>query len=95
MSSFELRGVDLYDAHRHRVATSRGTAIYDGNNQRVATLRGNEIFDTDERRLASVRGTFIYDNTDTIVGSLADVQKSIKGAAVGVLHAALWYCFAR
>jgi|GEM_PF-883510 len=95
MGRFEIRGQDLYDAYQRRIATARGWAIFDGNNQRIATIRGDELYDMDERIMATLRGSDIYDADSTKVGSLSDVQDSIKGAVVGVLHAALWYCFVR
>lgn len=95
MSRYEIRGQDLYDPHRRKIATTRGQAIYDGDNQRVAVIRGDDLFDTEERRMATLRGSDIYDAESIKVGSLSDVQDSIKGAAVGVMDVALWYCFVR
>jgi len=95
MSKYEIRGQDLYDPHHRKVATTRGRAIYDGNNQRIAVIRGDDLYDTEERRMAFLRGLDIYDADSVKVGSLSDVRDSIKGAAVGVVDVALWYCFVR
>jgi hypothetical protein len=95
MSRYELRGHDLYDTHRRRIATARGLAIYDGNNQRIGVVRGDDLYDTEERRMATLRGSDIFDSDSMKVGSLSDVQDSIKGAEVGVMDVALWYCFVR
>jgi hypothetical protein len=95
MSKFEIRGHDLYDSHFHRIATVRGFAIYNGDNKRVATIRGHDLLDADERIMATVRGSDIFDAGNVKVGSLADVQKSIRGAVEGIMHVAMWYCFVR
>lgn len=95
MNKHEIFGRDLYDAQQRIIATARGKEIYDSNNRRVATIRGDEVFDTDQRMIATVRGSDIYDAGCTKVGTFTDVQKSIEGAAVGILHVALWYCFVR
>jgi hypothetical protein len=95
MSKFQIRGPDLYDSHLRLIATVRGHAIYDGNNQRVASIRGHELLDADERIMATVRGSDIYDAGSIKVGSLSDVQKSIRGAVEGIMHVAMWYCFVR
>ncbi len=86
MSKFEIRGRDLYDAHHHRIATARGMAIYNGDNQRVASIRGDELLDADERKMATVRGSDIYDADSKKVGSLSDVQESIRGALAEIMH---------
>ena len=95
MGKFEIFGRDLYDAHHHRIATARGLAIYNADNQRVASIRGDELLDSDERIMATVRGSEIYDADSKKVGSLADVQESIRGAVAGIVHVAMWYCFVR
>lgn len=95
MNRYEKRGHDLYDPHHRRIATARGLAIYDGDNQRIGVVRGDDLYDTEERIMATVRGSDIFDADSMKVGSLSDVQGSIKGAEVGVMDVALWYCFVR
>ena len=95
MSRHEIRGRDLYDAHEHRIATSRGKTIFDDSNNAVATIEGEALYDTQGRRMAWVDGSDIYDSDGLKVGTFSDVQNSIRGAADGILHAGFWYCFVR
>ena len=92
---YEIRGGNLYDSHLHTIAKTRGGTIFDGNNQMVASIRGDELYDTDGRKMVTLRGSHIYDSKRVKIGSLADVEESIKGAVAGILHVALWYCFVR
>jgi len=95
VSKYEIRGRDLYNAHQHRIATSRGRTVLDGDNRRVATMNGDELYDTEGRKMATLRGSDIFDSDNKKVGSFSDVQRSIKGAGEGILHVAFWYCFVR
>lgn len=95
MSRFEIRGGDLYDAHQHKIASSRGKAIFDGDNRRIAVTNGDELYDTQGRKMATARGSEIYDADDKKVGTFSDVQESIKGAVEGIRHIAFWFCFVR
>ena len=95
MNMHTMFGSGLYDAHNRRIAVVRGEDIYDGDNRRVATIRGKYLFDSDNRKMMTLRGSNIYDAGNKLVGSILDVQKSIKDGGTGMLAVALWYCFVR
>lgn len=95
MSAYEIRGFNLFDPYRRKIATARDQAIYDANDMLVATVRGNEIYDSNDRMMAVIQGADIYDARMTKVGTALDVMRSVRGATEGGLHMALWYCFVR
>jgi len=95
MSTYTMRGDELYDTRNRRIAHMRGEDIYDNDNQVVATIRGNNLFDSNNNKMMTLRGSQIYDAGNKRVASVSDAQKSINGIFAGMLAVALWYCFIR